>query len=184
MTRIVGGRLSGRRLVAPGGDATRPTSAMVRAAIGNALHATGGLAGAAVLDLYAGTGALGFEMASRGAARVVMVENARAAQNAIRTNLTALGDGSMTLYPGDALAFAATGGDRFDVVLADPPYATPNEALAAVLTALLGSGRLTPGADIVIERSARDGEFPWPPPLLASRTKRYGDTLVCYGHAP
>lgn len=184
MTRIIGGRLAGRRLVTPPGDKTRPTSARVREAVGNALAATGGLAGSAVLDLYAGSGALGLELASRGAAQVVMVEKNRAAQLAIRANIAALGDGDLVLFPGDALAYAATPGERFDVVVADPPYGETDESVAGVLTALVDAGRLAPGADIVIERSARAGEFRWPDPLVGLRVRRYGDTMICYGTAP
>lgn len=183
MTRIVGGRWSGRRLTAPSGAATRPTSEKVRAAVANALSASGGLDGASVLDLYAGTGALGLELASRGAARVVFVEHARAAQAAIRANIAALSATDMTVFPGDAASFAATAGERFDVIVADPPYAEPAEALAEVLRLLRDSGRIAAGADIVIERPARDGEFTWPDPSWAARSRRYGDTLICYGHA-
>lgn len=184
MTRIVGGRLAGRRLVTSSGAATRPTSEKVRAAIGNALQAAGAIDGAAVLDLYAGSGALGFELVSRGADRLVLVEKSRRAQAAIRANLDAVGNPGMTLYPGDAASFALSAGEPFDIVVADPPYAEPADNVIDVLMRLLTAGRLAPGADIVIERSVRDGEFPWPDPLTADRTKRYGDTIVCYGHAP
>jgi 16S rRNA (guanine966-N2)-methyltransferase len=183
VTRIVGGRWSGRRLTAPPGDATRPTSEKVRAAVANALSAAGAIDGASVLDLYAGTGALGLELASRGAARVVFVERARPAQAAIRANIAALSATDMTLFPGEAASYAASPGEAFDLVVADPPYAEPAAALAAVLTQLNESGRLHPGADIVIETAARDGDFPWPEGFAHTRTRRYGDTLVCYGHA-
>jgi 16S rRNA (guanine966-N2)-methyltransferase len=155
----------------------------VRAAVANALSAAGAIDGATVLDLYAGTGALGLELASRGAARVVFVERARAAQAAIRANMAALSATDMTLFPGEAASFAASPGETFDLVVADPPYAEPAEALADVLGRLREAGRLRPGADIVIERSARQGEFPWPEGFEQARTRRYGDTLVCYGRA-
>ena len=137
-----------------------------------------------MLDLYAGSGALGLELVSRGAERVVLVERHRAAQQAIRDNVAALGDANATLYAGDVRSFATTPGESFGLVVADPPYAETNEAVATVLAALLAAGRIASGADIVIERSVRDGEFPWPEPLAAGRTKRYGDTLICYGSAP
>jgi 16S rRNA (guanine966-N2)-methyltransferase len=184
VTRIVGGRWSGRRLTAPPGDATRPTSEKVRAAVANALAATGALEGASVLDLYAGSGALGLELASRGAASVVFVERARAAQAAIRANIAALLSGAtMTLFGGDAASFAVAAGERFDVVVADPPYAEPAGALAAVLAALRDHERIAAGADIVIERAARGGDFVWPDAFEAVRTRRYGDTVICYGRA-
>lgn len=184
MTRIVSGRFAGRRLVTPPGDATRPTAEKVRAAVGNALAAAGAIEGVTVLDLYAGSGALGLELLSRGAARVVLVERARAAQQAIRANIAALDPSNATLVAVEALAFARTPGEPFHLIVADPPYAEPNEAVAAVLTALIEAGRIAPGADIIIERSVRDGDFPWPAPLAADRSRRYGDTLICYGHAP
>lgn len=183
MTRIVGGRWSGRRLTAPRGDATRPTSEKVRAAVANALSAAGAVDGATVLDLYAGTGALGLELASRGAARVVLVERARAAQAAIRANIAALSATDVTLFPGEAASFAASPGEAFDLVVADPPYAEPAEAVADVLRRLRSGGRLRPGADVVIERPAQAGDFAWPEEFAAVRTRRYGDTVVCYGHA-
>lgn len=184
MTRIVGGRWRGRRLVTPPGWATRPTAEKVRAAIANALAATGGLDGASVLDLYAGTGALGLELASRGAARVVLVERDRAAQAAIRANIAALDATGVTLLSGDAAAYARMPGDAFDVVVADPPYQRSREELGDVLDALQAAGRLRPAADLVLEVSARSGEFDWPEPLHSVRARRYGDTLVCYGRAP
>lgn len=184
MTTIVGGRWSGRRLTVPPGARTRPTAARVRAAIANALSATGGLLGASVLDLYAGSGALGLELASRGAAQVVLVERDRAAQATIRANLAMLGSAGITLVPTDAAAFARSPGEAFDIVLADPPYAEPGEALTRVLADLQRAGRLRPGADIVIERSVRDGQIDWPAPLESTRVRRYGDTLVCYGRGP
>lgn len=186
MTRIVGGSWSGRRLATPPGDVTRPTSEKVRAAIANALAAAGGLDGATVLDLYAGSGALGLELASRGAVRVVMVERNRAAQAAIRANIAALTDtdGRITLVPGDVLSYASAPGERFDVVVADPPYDEPAGAIGTVLAALVTSGRLRPGADIVIERPARAGDLSWPDPLVGRRSRRYGDTMICYGTAP
>lgn len=184
MTRIVSGRFAGRRLQTPQGDVTRPTAEKVRAAVGNALEAAGAVEGATVLDLYAGSGALGLELASRGAARVVLVERHRRAQQAIRANIAALGDCNTSLYAGDVLAFAATPGEAFDLVVADPPYAESNESIATVLSALVASARIAAGADVVIERSVRDGDFPWPEPLLEAKTKRYGDTVICYGHAP
>lgn len=185
-TRIVGGRWRGRRLTTPPGETTRPTSEKVRGAIANALAATGGLDGAAVLDLYAGSGAMGLELASRGAARVVLVERDRAAQAAIRANIDALDAdaAAVTLVPGDAAAFARAPGDTFDIVVADPPYGQPRQALREVLADLHAAGRLRPGADLVIEVPSRGGEVDWPEPLLSVRARRYGDTLVCYGRGP
>jgi 16S rRNA (guanine966-N2)-methyltransferase len=184
VTRIVGGRWRGRRLVTPRGETTRPTAERVRAAIANALAATGGLDGAAVLDLYAGSGALGLELASRGAARVVLVERERAAQSAIRANIDSLAAAGAMLVTGDVAAYARSTGEAFDVVVADPPYGESGETLRAVLAGLHAAGRLRPAADLVLERAARDGVLDWPEPLTGVRSRRYGDTLVCYGRAP
>ena len=214
MTRIVGGRWGGRRLVTPTGDTTRPTSEKVRAALASSLTAAGGLEGARVLDLYAGSGALGLELVSRGASSAVLVEQDRAALVALRANVTALGSASvrdksavraastlgntsnadaptLTVIPGDVAAFAARASglvpavsSPFDVVLADPPYDLAGEALLAVFLGLHTAGLLAPHADLVVERSRRAGEPAWPEPLAGVRVKKYGDTLLCYGRAP
>ena len=144
MTRIVGGTWGGRRLVTPAGETTRPTAEKVRAALASSLYATGGLDGARVLDLYAGSGALGLELVSRGASSAVFVEQDRAALTALRANIAALSAAqppdaaALTVIPGDVAAFAArsAGAGPFDVVVADPPYDLTTEALAGVLTGL------------------------------------------------
>lgn len=185
VTRIVGGEWSGRRLAAPTGAATRPTAEKVRAAVANALQAAGALDGASVLDLYAGTGAFGLELVSRGAASAVLVERARAAQQAIRDNIAAIGAAQVTLLPVDVsriVSRALTG--PFQVVVADPPYDEPDAAVSSALAALVAAGLLSPGADIVLERSSRSGPFPWPDGFTGLRDKRYGDTVICYGQAP
>lgn len=183
MTRIVGGRWSGRTLTTPTGTHTRPTSEKVRAALGNTMTSTGALAGACVLDLFAGTGALGLELASRGADRVVFVDDDRAAVAAIRANVATLG-AAAEVVPTSAAAYAATAGRRFDIVIADPPYDLSNADLVAILAALVANDRLAPGADIVIERSRRAADLAWPPPLAEQRSKRYGDTLLLFGRMP
>ncbi len=185
MTRIVGGRFGGRRLTTPPGDHTRPTAEKVRAALGNSLTAAGGLVGARILDLYAGSGALGLELISRGARSAVLVDSDRAAVAALRANVTALGADTVEVVAGDAAAAARRPfAEPFDVVVADPPYALSDDDLVAVLTALVVAGNLAPAADLAVERSVRSGEVPWPQPLVAVRAKRYGDTLLCYGRAP
>jgi 16S rRNA (guanine966-N2)-methyltransferase len=192
MTRIVGGTWGGRRLVTPAGETTRPTAEKVRAALASSLYATGGLDGARVLDLYAGSGALGLELVSRGASSAVFVEQDRAALTALRANIAALSAAqpreaaALTVIPGDVAAFAArsAGAGPFDVVVADPPYDLTTEALAAVLTGLLAAGLLATHADLVIERGRKSGPPEWRPPLEGVRAKKYGDTLLCYGRAP
>jgi len=184
VTRIVGGTLGGRRLVTPPGASTRPTAEKVRAALANSLQATGGLDGARVLDLYAGSGALGLELLSRGASTAVFVEKDRAALTALRSNvaLAALG---VTVVAADVLGFLGTPGiGRFDVVVADPPYDLAQGELVAVLDRLTVAGALAAHADVIVERGVKAGEPAWPDPLTGIRVRRYGDTLLCYGRAP
>jgi 16S rRNA (guanine966-N2)-methyltransferase len=185
VTRVVGGAFGGRRLVTPHGDRTRPTSEKVRAALGNSLTAAGAIDGARVLDLYAGSGALAIELLSRGARSAVLVESDRAATGAIRANLAALGLDRVEVLAGDVATVAGrTFAEPFDLVVADPPYDLPTADLTAVVAALVAAGSLVPGAELAVERGVRLGEMVWPEPIVAVRTKRYGDTLLCYGRAP
>ena len=186
MTRIVGGRFGGRRLTTPVGAQTRPTGEKVRAALANSFASTGGLDGARVLDLYAGSGALALELVSRGARSAVLVERDRAAVSAARANVDLLGvAGTVEIIVGDAAAAVGRAfSEPFDVVVADPPYDLPDADLLAVLAALHRAGNLVAGADLAVERSVRSGELSWPEPLLGVRARRYGDTLLCYGRAP
>ena len=186
MTRIVGGRFGGRRLTTPTGAQTRPTAEKVRAALANSLASTGGLDGARVLDLYAGSGALALELISRGARSAVLVDSDRVAVSAARANVDLLGlAGVIEVILGDALAAAGRAlSEPFDVVVADPPYDLPEADLLAVLGALQRAGNLVPGADLAVERGVRSGELLWPAPLVGVRARRYGDTLLCYGRGP
>ena len=186
MTRVVGGVWGGRRLVTPPGEVTRPTSEKVRAALASSLYATGGLVGARVLDLYAGSGALGIELVSRGASSAVFVERDRAALAALRQNIEALGGHGLTVLPGDVHGVVGSSAivGPFDVVVADPPYDVATDELLAVFSGLLGNGALAAHADLIVERGRKSGEPQWPEPLEAVRARRYGDTLLCYGRAP
>src|SRR5436190_12141863 len=122
--RVVSGSAKGRRLQAPKGTYTRPTSDRVREAIFNTLGSLGGIEGAAVADLFAGSGALGIEALSRGAAHVTFVDHDRHAVATIKANLAATGfDGQSRVVTGDVLGWlAAASAAAFDVVLIDPPY--------------------------------------------------------------
>ena len=185
MTRITAGRFRGRRLQTPTGDVTRPTSERVREALANALVSGGGLEGARVLDLYAGSGALGLELVSRGAQSVVLVDRDRAALSALRANVAVLQLTDAQVVPGDVRAYASSPAGRpFDFVVADPPYDLPTADLTEIFGALAATGHLIPGADLIVERNKRSGEMMWPDPLVGVRTKRYGDTMLCYGRAP
>ncbi|MEQ7008089.1 16S rRNA (guanine(966)-N(2))-methyltransferase RsmD [Actinopolymorpha sp. B17G11] len=187
MSRIVAGEARGRRLAVPDGRDTRPTSDRVREALFASLEADiGSLVGCRVLDLYAGSGAVGIEALSRGATAVVLVETNRRAANVIRQNLRTVGlPGGQVLTTKVERLIAEPRGDRqaFDVVFLDPPYAMTGEALAGVLTGLLAHAWLSPGAVVVLERSTRSGEFGWPDGFAADRMRRYGDTTLWYGHA-
>ncbi|MEU6642379.1 16S rRNA (guanine(966)-N(2))-methyltransferase RsmD [Saccharomonospora sp. NPDC046836] len=177
MTRIVAGRAGGRKLrVPPRG--TRPTSERVREALFNALEVAGELDGARVLDLYAGSGALGLEALSRGAADVLFVEADRRAVDVLRGNVTLLGLGGTVRHAKVEVVVAEPAAAPFDIVLADPPYALSGDRLSAVLTDLADRGWLTEGALVIVERALRDGEPQWPQALHALRTKRYGDTAL------
>ncbi len=190
MTRIVGGVWGGRRLATPHGEVTRPTSEKVRAALASSLFATGGLVGARVLDLYAGSGALGLELVSRGASSAVFVERDRAALAALRQNVDLLGGPGLTVLPGDVAGVvgravvSGTAFGPFDVVVADPPYDVGSEDLMRMFTGLRAAGALAAHADLIVERGRKAGEPSWPAPLEGVRSRRYGDTLLCYGRAP
>ena len=171
--RVIAGRWRGRRLVAPKGAATRPTSDRVREALfsilGDRVH------GARVLDLFAGSGALGLEALSRGAAEVTFVDSAAAAIAALETNLDALG-AEAEVHRSDALRFlrAAAGKARhYDLVLLDPPYrlaARLGRALSEALPAVLAHDA------VVVSESDRRAPLALDLPLTDER--RYGDTLI------
>ncbi|MBV8541767.1 MAG: 16S rRNA (guanine(966)-N(2))-methyltransferase RsmD [Pseudonocardiales bacterium] len=187
MVRIVAGTAGGRRLAVPP-RGTRPTSDRVREAVFSALQARRDLEGARVLDLYAGSGALGLEALSRGAAYVRFVEADRRAAAVLHRNVEALGLGG----PDGAAAHVSTAevsvllrgepGVPYDVVLADPPYALEDAALDGVLSALAG-GWLAPAALLVVERSVTARAPAWPVGVSALTHRRYGDTVVYYGSA-
>ncbi len=182
MTRIIAGTVGGRRIEVPAGG-TRPTSERVREAVFSALDAGPGLDGAAVLDLYAGSGALGLEALSRGAAHALFVESDRRAARTLRGNIAALGLGEragVRTASVEAVVSAAAP-RRYDLVIADPPYPVPNAEVTDVLRAAIGNGWLAPDATVVVERPARSRGFEWPPPLRPQRDRRYGDTIVYTG---
>ncbi|MGH3490980.1 MAG: 16S rRNA (guanine(966)-N(2))-methyltransferase RsmD [Actinopolymorphaceae bacterium] len=187
MSRIVAGEARGRRLAVPDGRDTRPTSDRVREALFASLEAdVGSLTGYRVLDLYAGSGAVGIEALSRGAATVVLVEANRRAAAIIRQNLRTVGlPGGQVVTTKVERLVADPPSDRqaFDVVFCDPPYAMTGEVLTAILGGLRTHGWLVPDAAVVVERSTRTGEFAWPAGFSGDRVRRYGETTLWYGHA-
>jgi len=183
MTRIIGGSAGGRRLRTPPGDKTRPTADRVREALFSALESQrGNLVGVQVLDLYAGSGALGLEAASRGAEVVVSVESDRRTAKLIGDNARELGLPCRVVAQPVERWLANGSDERFDIVFADPPYPLENPDLERVL-GMLADGRLTEGATIVLERSARTPEPAWPAGLELVRRRDYGETVLWYVRA-
>jgi 16S rRNA (guanine966-N2)-methyltransferase len=183
MTRLISGVAGGRRLKVPR-TGVRPTGDRAREALFNSLKSLLDLRGASVLDLYAGSGALGLEALSRGATTVVFVESAPGVLPVLKQNLAAVDlpggrvvAGSVPTVVGGAPPAA------FELVLADPPYATPVDEVISVLERLSQNGWLAPGAVVVVERSSRDEPFEWPTPLVGLRDRRYGEALLRYGRS-
>lgn len=174
--RVVAGAAKGRRLIAPKGDRVRPTADRVKEAMFSSLQTVVG--GARVLDLYAGTGGLGLEALSRGAALVTFVERDRTAVEALRRNVTTVDLPGAEVVVGDAATVLAgePPGAPFDLVLADPPYRIPDREFGGVLEGLVR--HLAERAIVVVERDARSGPVPWPAELRPGSPRRYGDTAL------
>jgi 16S rRNA (guanine966-N2)-methyltransferase len=186
MTRVIAGAAGGRRLTVPDGRDTRPTSDRAREGLfGTIVSLAGPLAGKRVIDLYAGSGAVGLEALSRGADHVLLVESGRPAAAVIRANIEAIG------LPGAVLAadrvervIAAAPGRGYDVVFADPPYAVPDAEISTLLATLAEQGWLAPDALVVVERATRSGQLNWPAGYRPERSRRYGEATFWYGLAP
>ncbi|MBF6329284.1 16S rRNA (guanine(966)-N(2))-methyltransferase RsmD [Nocardia transvalensis] len=178
MTRIVAGVAGGRRLrVPPAG--TRPTSDRVREALFSLLTARVDFEGMRVLDLYAGSGALGLEALSRGAAHALLVESDRKAAAVVRANIADLGLPGAELRPATVSSvLAAPPAEPYDLVFSDPPYALDVTTVLADLTALTTNAWLHPDALIILERPTRSPETPWPPAFTPLKPRRYGETRL------
>jgi len=172
VTRIIAGSAGGSRLRVPAGSTTRPTSDRAREGLFSSL---GDLAGASVLDLFAGSGAVGLEALSRGAAWVTLVDSDPRAVASIRTNIATLGLAGAQVVAAPVLRHL-TGGvaEPYDVVFLDPPYADPVDV---VLAAVLPWARGT----VVVERASRDPAPAWPDGLRPMRSRRYGEGTLWYG---
>ena len=189
VTRVIAGAAGGRRLAVPGGTTTRPTSDRAREGLfGTVLSELGDLGGVHVMDLYAGSGALGLEALSRGAASVLLVESDPRAAAVVKANAATVGLPGVTVAVDKverllARPPAERGHQRaegYDLVFADPPYAVTDDAVARVL-ALLADGWLAPGALVVVERATRSGPFDWPPGYAEGKSRRYGEATFWYG---
>jgi 16S rRNA (guanine966-N2)-methyltransferase len=214
VARVIAGEAGGRRLAVPDGRDTRPTSDRAREGLFATISSiVGPLAGARVLDLYAGSGAVGLEALSRGAEHVMLVEHRASAARVIRQNIEAIGlpgavvaadrvervlargparaggqDGPARAGGQDGTA-RAEGQDgpaqhRYDVVFADPPYALPGAEVTRMLTALAERDWLAPGALVIVERATRSVPLSWPDGFVPDRARRYGEATFWYGHLP
>jgi 16S rRNA (guanine966-N2)-methyltransferase len=196
VARVIAGEAGGRRLAVPDGRDTRPTSDRAREGLfATIVSMLGSLAGTRVLDLYAGSGAVGLEALSRGAEHVLLVEQGARATRVIRENIEAIGLPGAVLAAGTvervlARGPAPAGGqdgadrDRYDVVFADPPYALPQADVSRVLSLLAGHGWLAPGALVIVEESAKAG-FTAPQGFTQLERRSYDDSaLIVLRYAP
>ncbi|MFT4217719.1 MAG: 16S rRNA (guanine(966)-N(2))-methyltransferase RsmD [Micropruina sp.] len=184
MSRIIAGSRKGHRLLTPPGDGTRPTSDRVREAAFGVLASELGRSGDAAamltdrsfLDLYAGSGAVALEAASRGAASAVAVENDRRAADVIRRNVRETGL-DVRLVATSVEKYLAGPPTPFDICWLDPPYRLSNTTVEGVLGRLV-DGWLAPEAIVVVERARRDQPFTWPDRLGDRWERRYGETTL------
>lgn len=182
MTRIVGGSVGGRRLAVPA-TGTRPTSERVREALFSRLEHLGDLDGARVLDLYAGSGALGLESLSRGAASAVLVDSSRTAVAVCRSNASVLGFAEQVTVLARKVEQLLAGPQpsrTSTLVFLDPPYQL---AVDRVLRLLTRPGWLAEDADVVLEQSSRASEPTWPDGLEPDGSKIYGETTLWFAVA-
>jgi 16S rRNA (guanine966-N2)-methyltransferase len=184
LTRIIAGTHGGRRLAAPPGATTRPTSDRVREAFFSALESLTDLSGARFADLFAGSGAVGLEAISRGASYALLVESDARAARAIRDNIVTLKAGAAArLVTGKVSQVVASPpeGGPYDVVFADPPYAVTAAEMTEMQEALILNGWLAPDAVVILERATRGGPLTWVDGITAERSRRYGETTLWYG---
>jgi 16S rRNA (guanine966-N2)-methyltransferase len=190
MSRIIAGSAGGRRIRTPPGSATRPTTDRVREALFSAIAAWAGtsaaaaeesLAGLGFCDLYAGSGAVGLEAASRGAGPVLLVERDSNAARHIRRNATELGL-SVSVHVGDVGTLLHRGPPAsFDIVFADPPYDDASTTLDAQLARLVDNGWVSRPGLVILERSRRSAPPNWPDSVWRTWVRPYGETSVYFG---
>ena len=193
MSRIVAGVRGGQKLVMPSHRHTRPTSDRVREAAFALIADWAGTAGESgdtmlarfsFLDLFAGSGAIGLEAASRGADRVVCVENHRPTVELIRRNIaTTKLTGRVQVAPLAAAGYLAGEPEAFDVVWLDPPYALAGEQVDALLERIVAGGWLLDDGLVVVERARRDAPPTWPAVLDDQWTRRYGETQLYFARS-
>ena len=173
--RVIAGSAKGRRLIGPETSDTRPLTDRAKEALFSALGDR--VLGAQVLDLYAGSGSIGIEALSRGAAQAVFVERSRKALDALRHNLATVGFTNGRVVGQSVEAYVASARDAFDLVFCDPPWAMATDDVEQVMKAV---DRITAtGAEFIVQRRAPDRE-PLPPPGWRHvTTRRYGDGKIC-----
>jgi 16S rRNA (guanine966-N2)-methyltransferase len=190
VSRIIAGSRGGRRLAMPPGSRTRPTTDRVREALFSAVAAWAGaadapadeaLAGLAFADLFAGSGAVGLEAASRGAGPVLLVEADKRTAGVTVRNVRDLGLAA-AVRTGKVETVVATASEQaYDVVFLDPPYELAGDTVTAVMAALADGGWLAPDALLVVERSRRTPDPVWPSVVADSWSRTYGETVLHYG---
>ncbi|MFJ6570864.1 16S rRNA (guanine(966)-N(2))-methyltransferase RsmD [Streptomyces sp. NPDC091292] len=186
MTRVIAGSAGGRRLAVPPGNGTRPTSDRAREGLFSTWESLlGTLRGVRVADLYAGSGAVGLEALSRGAAHTLLVEADPRAARTIRDNVRAIGLPGADVRSGKAeqIVTGPAPDEPYDLVFLDPPYAVTNGDLGEILLTLRAQGWLADEAVVTVERGTRGGVFPWPDGFEAIRSRRYGEGTFWYGRA-
>jgi 16S rRNA (guanine966-N2)-methyltransferase len=190
LSRIIAGSRGGQRIVMPPGDHARPTTDRVREALFSAIAAWAGraaepvedsLAGLAFCDLYAGSGAVGLEAASRGATRVLLVErDPRTAQLGRRNAETLRLAVDVVVSPVEQVLRKAPP-HPFDVVFADPPYELDTPTVSAQLQQLVGNAWVDRSSLVVVERSKRTPQLIWPDSAVKHWRRAYGETILCFG---
>ena len=192
MSRIISGAAGGVRLASVPGDNTRPTTDRVKESLFSKLESYDIIRGARVLDAFGGSGAMGCEALSRGAASVTLLDTYPKAVAVIRKNVAAVekamgcsgaGSSSATgsaarVQQSQALTYVKSASGPWDLVFVDPPYAMPNEQVSELLEAL--TPKLAEGAVVVVERSSRDAEPVWGEGLYCFSTRQHGETVLYY----
>ena len=185
MSRIIAGAAGGVRLASVPGDNTRPTTDRVKESLFSKLESYDIIRDARVLDAFGGSGALGCEALSRGAASVTLLDTYPKAVAVIRKNVAAVekamgrtGSSSTRVQQSQALTYVKSASGTWDLVFVDPPYAMPNEQVSELLEAL--TPKLAEGAVVVVERSSRDPEPVWGEGLYCFSTRQHGETVLYY----
>lgn len=185
MTRVIAGIAGGRRLDVPQGRDTRPTGDRAREGLfATVLALLGSLDGLRVADLYAGSGAIGLEALSRGAAHALLVESHPRAMKVLRRNAETLGlPGAVPCLEKVERLVRRPPDEPYDWIFADPPYTLPDAAVTTLLEDLRDHGWAAPDALVVVERAARGPALRWPDGYEADRERRYGEAMFWYGRA-